>query len=1253
LTASYLIVAGGGGGATGNGGGGGGGAGGMVTGSGLVIDTNSNYLVTVGAGGAGVSASPYRYSGSNSVFFSASATGGGGGAWGASYPALTGGSGGGGNYQSTSGASGICGQGRTGGSGVSGAAYGGGGGGGAGTVGSNGTTAVGGNGGTGAVSSILPYSNAQSLSIGQVSGASVYYAGGGGGGVNSTSYTSGTGGTGGGGSGGAYSTVSPTAGTANTGGGGGAGGGGCQASASGGSGVVIISYSGSTQLMAGGQVVIAGGNVIHIFTSTGFLTPLKLTSGSLRFRSSASTALVRTPTTASNRKTFTFSTWAKLGTFKDDDTLFSSGSGVAAWSYLAFNSGSLAITETTSGAQYTLVTTQVFRDPSAWYHIVVAFDTTQATASNRIKFYVNGSQITSFSTANYPTQNYNTYYNSATQHGIGRLYDGGSYYSYDGYLAEVNLVDGLQLTPTSFGSYNSYGVWQPITYSGAYGTNGFYLPFNKGQLAYAGLFNGSNQYLSTPTSTNFNLGTSSFTLEYWMNANSFATATVPISGGGSAATYDPQFGYGNAPSVIYLSSTGSSWDIASGVTIGTIKPNQWYHIAIVRSGNTFYTFLNGVQGATFTSSASIYQSTNAFIIGQGQGTQFVNGQISNVRFVKGTALYTTNFIPSTSPLTAVSGTQLLTLQNTTIVDNSTNAFSITNNSTVTIVKQYPFSTGVFNDQGPAGNNFTPVNISAGTSTSYAYTLDLMNDSPTLTNSTSSNYAVLNPSGITGATSMTLSNGNLSFTWATASNKSAYSTIGMSSGKWYCEVIYTSVGSSPVVGISSVTGADPSTFCGFGATQYAYESGVKHNNNASVAYGATFTNNDVIGIAFDADAGSITFYKNGASQGVAYSSIPAGTYVFGVSGNNSTGNINFGQQPFQYTPPTGYLSLNTYNLPAPTIPNGRLYMDATLYTGTGGTQTIYNAATFQPDLVWYKSRSYAYNHGLYDSVRGATAFLKSNSTDAETTLSGVTSFNSNGFTAGTDAGVSANSYTFVGWQWKAGGTAVSNTAGSITSSVSANTTSGFSVVTYTGTGANATVGHGLGVAPNMIIIKNRTTAGTDWNVYHSSLGNTNVIYLDLTNASASSSTNWNNTSPTSSVFTVGTVGGANGSGANLVAYCFAPIAGYSAFGSYTGNGSADGPFVFTNFQARWLLIKRTDSTQNWFIWDTSRSPSNVIDDTLEPNLSDAENLNDSTLALDVVSNGFKIRTTGSGVNTSSGTYIYMAFATNPFKYANAR
>ena len=350
------------------------------------------------------------------------------------------------------------------------------------------------------------------------------------------------------------------------------------------------------------------------------------------------------------------------------------------------------------------------------------------------------------------------------------------------------------------------------------------------------------------------------------------------------------------------------------------------------------------------------------------------------------------------------------------------------------------------------------------------------------------------------------------------------------------------------------------------------------------------------------------------------------------------------------------------MPTPTIPAGNLFMNATTYTGTGATQVITNGVTgqsFQPDFVWIKSRSAATSNLLYDSVRSATYYLVSNSTSTEgvgaTTL---TSFLSGGFQLGSDsgaAGVNVNAATYVGWQWKAGGTAVSNTAGSITSQVSANTTSGFSIVTYTGTGANATVGHGLGVAPQMIIVKTRSLSGENWNCWHTSLGgNTYRILLNTTGAvDTGSPTCWSSggINPTSTTFTVGTNSGTNGSASTYVAYCWAPIAGYSAFGSYTGNGSADGVFIYLGFRPRWVMIKCT-GVDHWNIEDSSRNTYNPEQTRLLTDDPTSEQTS-SAYYVDYLSNGFKLRTTDVGFNGSASTYIYAAFAENPFKYANAR
>ena len=419
---------------------------------------------------------------------------------------------------------------------------------------------------------------------------------------------------------------------------------------------------------------------------------------------------------------------------------------------------------------------------------------------------------------------------------------------------------------------------------------------------------------------------------------------------------------------------------------------------------------------------------------------------------------------------------------------------------------------------------------------------------------------------------------------------------------------------------------------------------------------------MIGIALNLDAGTVTFYLNNVSQGAI--TLPTTTqpwFFYNTSdgtGNGYTANWNFGQQPFTYTPPTGFVALNTYNLSTSTITNGAAYMAATTYTGTGASLTVANtvgSTSFQPDWVWVKGRSGATDHALYDSVRGTTKDLVSNSTAAETTqATGLTAFGSTGFTVGALAKMNTSAATYVGWQWNAGGSTVTNTSGSISAQVRASATSGFSILTYTGNGTNgASVGHGLGVTPAMVIFRRRN-AITNWIVYHQAISSptANYLVLDTTAATASAS---GFCTPSSSLITFTTsYDGTNSSGNSMLAYCFSAVAGYSAFGSYTGNGSADGPFQYLGFRPRWILYKRTDTTGNWDLIDTSRNPYNYSYLILKPNASQEEV--DGSLynfKVDILSNGFKLRDTNAEINASGGTYIYAAFAENPFKNALAR
>jgi hypothetical protein len=803
-------------------------------------------------------------------------------------------------------------------------------------------------------------------------------------------------------------------------------------------------------------------------------------SRSLRFNSADSAYLNRTPASAGNRRTWTWSAWVKRGKLGDWNYLFQGTAGNPTGSLddgtairFASTSDTITFYNLYNGTNdVELSTTQVFRDPSAWYHIVASVDTTQATASNRVKLYVNGTQITVFNTATYPSQNADLYVNSANPHLIGALSrdGGGAQLLYDGLQTEVYLVDGTQLTPSSFGETNAQtGVWQPKAYSGSYGTNGFYLNFSD-------------------------------------NSNT------------TAATLGKDY-----------SGNGNNW------------------------------------------------TPNNFSVTAGAG-------------------------------------------NDSLVDSPTS---------------YGTDTGV-----------------GGT--------------------VRGNYATLNPlqNGMTNAPR----NGNLEIAGSADIYRSLFGTFGVTSGKWYFEVVITS--GSGVTNVAWSSSTDIYQYAGQASTSYGYEleNGNKINNGGTSAYGSALTTNDVFMCAVDMDNLKLFFGKNGtwfaSSDPVAGTSpaytFAAGTYFFQMrpyTGSSSVVTTNFGQRAFAYTAPSGFKALCTQNLPTPTIgattaTQAGKYFNPVIYTGDGVNGRAVTGVGFQPDMVWVKGRSTVSNHALNDVLRGGSRTLFPNTTEAEyyDPDAFVKSFTSDGFTVGSLGGVNGSGATYVGWSWKANGTGVTNTAGSITSTVSANTTSGFSVVTWTGTGPPATVGHGLGVAPKMIIIKNRSSA-SNWVVGSSSLTAwTYYLKLNLTDAEASSSDRFSG-APSSTVFSIGADSSVNGNGALMVAYCFAEVAGYSKFGSYTGNGSSDGPFVYCGFRPRYIMVKC--STENigpgsgWHIIDTARSTYNAAIADLFANASYDEATIGTSYPFDIISNGFKVRNNNSYVNNSGQTYIFAAFAEAPFKYSLAR
>jgi hypothetical protein len=324
-----------------------------------------------------------------------------------------------------------------------------------------------------------------------------------------------------------------------------------------------------------------------------------------------------------------------------------------------------------------------------------------------------------------------------------------------------------------------------------------------------------------------------------------------------------------------------------------------------------------------------------------------------------------------------------------------------------------------------------------------------------------------------------------------------------------------------------------------------------------------------------------------------------------------------------------------------------YFNTLTYTGDGSSSRNITGVGFQPDLLWIKNRDATQYHFVFDAVRGVSKAIFPNATDAESTqIPCMSAFLSDGFTVGSDAASNGNGNGIVAWNWLANGAGSANTDGDINSTVSVNQTAGFSIVKYTGTDvAGDTVGHGLGAVPKMIILKRLVGSGYDWVVYHKD--KTAGLYLNSTGNNNDSSSNniwFNGTAPTSSVFSIGT-DGRIGDATDFIAYCFADVQGFSKFGSYTGNGSTDGPFIYTGFKPAFVLLKRTDSAGSYYIYDNKRDSFNVMTKNLFPNLTDVEddNSNNNT---DFLSNGFKIRTVSGARNASGGSYIYMAFAEEP-------
>ena len=815
---------------------------------------------------------------------------------------------------------------------------------------------------------------------------------------------------------------------------------------------------------------------------------------------------------------------------------------------------------------------------------------------------------------------------------------------FNGYLQDFRIYKGFAKYTSNFIPASTDPDIVPDSPSGvSYSSNVALVPSTDGAVA----FDGDGDYVTAPYSTDFNF-TGDFTLEcfvYFSASPSTVTYGMKLISVGDGNSSGWFFG-ADTNNKIYIGPYG--WATGNVIGATSIITNRWYHVACVRSSGTITIYVNGIADASATKSGTTENSGNtALHIGTYSGAAGDNnhtliGLMSNVH-ITNTALYTTNFTPPSAPISSVANTKLLCCKSPT----SATAYDV--------------SPGTITATNALASNFNPFTANINTQ-----------------RGKSSGYCTLNPLQSSG----TLSNGNLSFSSAGANWYASVSNIFRNAGKWYCEYFITSaagpVGSIHIgivpIGYAFAAGA----YIGNTSTSYAYRGdGTKTTNQTFPLYATSFTTGDLIGVAFDADSGTLTFYKNGVSQGQAFSGI-SGDYAMAVSCNGENGvnsvDANFGQKPFKFPPPAGFQPLTLANTPRPTIVRPDQYVGVTTYVGDGVNGRVINVG-FKPDLVWIKVRDQSYQHNLWDSVRGAGSSknLSSNLTDAEGTSSNpaslygyVSSFTSNGFalTSGSSNFGYVNGNVgpedYVAWAWKAGGSGGGNsfwkddvgyatasaaglTGGSVTpSGASVNTKSGFSIITFNASGSQ-TIPHGLGKTPSLIIQKviNYTYG---WNTYFNDNGTWKYGVLNSTDSFSNSTTANMGATPTSTTVSLGS-NFTDGS-FNYVYYIWSEIPGFSKFGSYTGNGSSNGPVIITGFRPRWLLAKSAGSG-GWVIYDTARDTYNFARYEIYPNSPTTEVPNDASYSFDFLSNGFKVRRAGdSSLNTSGQAVIYAAFAESP-------
>ena len=937
---------------------------------------------------------------------------------------------------------------------------------------------------------------------------------------------------------------------------------------------------------------------------------------SLRFNSGDVTYLTRTPSSSGNRRTMTYSFWLKKCKPEAFQTIVSGATDSSNRNQIdLLGTGGIRVWGNSSGSQNVYVApSNLLRDTSAWYHIVVAIDTTQGTSSNRVKFYFNGVQATSYSNTTYPSQNAELNFNKNVAQSFG-LSDSGP----DVYFAEINFIDGQQLTPSSFGETDAItGQWNPKKYVGSYGTNGYYLNFsdNSGTTATTlGKDSSGNGNNFTPNNFSVSAGAGNDSVED-TPTNNFPTIN-PLDGGSNA-----------------LLTNGNLTFKANSSNSGNF--NAFYSSFAMRSGKWYM---------------------EVTIVNQNSGSNSIQFGIASYKYKRDST--NQNGYPGTSGLTFINTNNSNSGSRKGVVDGSAIGSSISLSATNDVYgvafdadnkKVYFYKNGSAEGES-SGYNVTDV----GTGDFFFFA--------TLRYSTGSGY-----SG--GDSTLAINYGQRAFSYTPPTGFKALNSANLPDptillpNKHFGTLLYSAGSSNGTFTFTDSTAVDffPDWTwikCRTAAENHYVMDSVRGNvdiDSASDSKWLIPNSNLAEGNGGGSLAGTtVSSIQNGIK--IVETSIGSGEIYF-TNRNYVTWNWNAGNTDGK-----------TYTVKVVSDGGNKYRFDdfgtsaVTLDLAEGGTYIFDGSDSSMASHPIKLSETSNGTHGGGSSYNtGVTYLLDGASVTESAYVSGYASATTRQLKI-VVAASAPTLYYYCHYHSGMGGQANTNSTlgssnfdGAIQSTVKVNASAGFSIVKYTGTGSSTNIGHGLGVTPDVLIVKNREDSN-GWNVYHIGLGGNTpaqnfVISLNSTAARTDQTSNWNDTAPTSSVFTVGTSNGSNGSNDDMIAYCFSEVAGYSKFGSYTGNGSSDGTFVFTGFRPAWILIKGTSGSRHWIMKDNKRNTFNVVNGTLLANSSTSEDTS-SSFDIDFLSNGFKGKTSGSHVNASGVTYIFLAFAESPFKNARAR